>query len=77
MTETTTLTEEPELIHRYGYWFDGQKRGTYCEAETVENVVIELQDLTADAPEDLPGWRVKNLKTKETWTGTEFLARHG
>lgn len=68
---------ETLIINAWGYWYDGEKKETYCHAEYLSDMVIEIQDMTANAPEDLPGWRIKNLKTGEVLTGTEFLARHG
>lgn len=77
ITETEEFPRETLIIHAWGYWFDGEKRETYCETEYLDDMVIEIQDLTENRPEDLPGWRILNLETKEVLTGTAFLARHG
>lgn len=76
-TETETFPRETLIIHAWAHWYEGERKETFCHVEYLKDMVIEIQDLTADAPEDLPGWRIENLETGEILTGTEFLARHG
>ena len=77
INETEVLPRECLIILAWAYWHCEEKKNTYCETEEREAVVIEIQDLTENCPEDLPGWRIKDLNTGEVLTGTEFLARHG
>jgi hypothetical protein len=76
-TETETLPRECLIIHAFAYWHIEEVKETYCETEYLVDLVIEIQDLTEGREWDLPGWRIKDLKTKEELTGEEFLARHG
>jgi hypothetical protein len=70
-----TETHDIETAERatFKIWFTGEMAETVTFADTAAEAIAEIRNLTADAPQDLAGWRIRNRATKTTLPAPKFI----
>lgn len=78
---TAPIPETPEgedpgdIFENYSY--QHIEETDVATTDTLENVVIEIHDMAEGDADELAGWRITNLYTGETLTGTQLLEDYG
>jgi hypothetical protein len=61
----------------WNFWYDGDKRNSLLDATDLQDVVIEIVDMTHMDPEELDNWQIQNLVSGQVITGTQLVATYG
>lgn len=59
----------------YVFWFKGEYHETLAFADSLDEAIAEIRSFVADAPEDIPGWIIKNRATGRKQTADKLLAQ--
>jgi hypothetical protein len=83
MTETLCTCTSRDCLNahdcedkaKFKIWFKGEYSDTLTFADTEQEVIDAIEDLTKSAPEDFPGWQIRNRAAKTTMSAPKFFAQ--
>jgi len=84
MSETLCTCTDPNCIDAhdcepapcvYEMWYTGEKAETLAFADNPQEVIAEINNFTKNAPEDFPGWKIRNRVEKKTVAAPAFFTQ--